>query len=97
MIHFAKGAPGSGKTSVSWFLSQKLGLARYDIDDDHLEKVWGCSVAKKLADVGDSKFVEMEGEALKLIQKETTVIALSGSNPLHEEAMTYIAKLGKIK
>ncbi len=42
------GPPGAGKTSTARFIASKLNIPVYDIDDDHLESVWKCSVAHKL-------------------------------------------------
>jgi shikimate kinase len=81
------GPPGGGKTSLAKVLSRHLSLSIYDIDDDHLEQVWGCTVASKLTQLGDDLFVQAEGEALCLVKKTRTVISLSGSNPLHEAGM----------
>jgi len=55
------GLPGAGKTSIGRVLSEHLKAPVYDVDDDHLEDVWGCSVADKLKDVGDVGFLEAEG------------------------------------
>jgi shikimate kinase len=90
------GPPGAGKTSCAKGLAVKLGLDVYDIDDDHLEKVWECPVSSKLKAVGDERFVELEGEALKLVKKSKTVIALTGSNPLHQESMDLIKQTGTV-
>jgi shikimate kinase len=43
------GPPGAGKSSAAKYLGRKLEMPVYDIDDDHLEQLWGCSVAEKLA------------------------------------------------
>lgn len=47
------GPPGAGKTSVGAVLSKKLNMDLYDIDNDHLETVWGTTVAAKLEELGD--------------------------------------------
>lgn len=33
----------------------------YDIDDDHLEKIWECSVSEKYSKLGYDDFIEAEG------------------------------------
>lgn len=76
-------------------MSTKLGMTWFDVDDDHLESIWKCSVAEKLSQVGDERFVELEGEALLLVRDKTkTIISLSGSNPLHFDSMKQISKTG---
>ena len=90
------GPPGAGKTTVSRMLGAHYDMPVYDIDDDHLEQIWGCPVAQKLADLGDEKFLDAEGEALLQLKKQDTIIALSGSNPLHPEAMEHICEQGTV-
>jgi shikimate kinase len=74
----------------------------YDVDDDHLEKDWGTTVADKLKELGDEAFIREEGgkgniysiESTKKINKTNTIISLTGSNPLHEEAINHIRRCG---
>jgi shikimate kinase len=77
-------------------LSERLSIPVYDIDDDHLEVLWGMTVAKKLADLGDEKFLEAEGEALLLLKKKNNIISLTGSNPLHARSMRHMRTLGTL-
>ena len=58
------GLPGAGKTSLGRRLSSLLSIPCIDVDDDILEPTWGCTVAEKLATVGDQKFLQAEEEAL---------------------------------
>ena len=59
------GLPGAGKTSLGRRLSSLLSIPCIDVDDDILEPTWGCTVAEKLAKVGDQKFLQAEEEALR--------------------------------
>lgn len=87
------GPPGSGKSTISANLSKKLGMPVLDVDD-HMEVVWGTTVANKLSELGDDKFLVAEAEiAMKLVEKNT-IISLSGSNPLDLEAMNHLKKDG---
>lgn len=86
------GSPGSGKSTIGKLLAKLLSLQFLDVDDDHLEKVWNCSVSKKLADVGDEQFIIEEGKAVMLIDRQNTVISTSGSTPLYKPAIDHLRK-----
>lgn len=88
------GAPGAGKTSVGKILGYKLGKPVIDIGDDVLEKVWGIPVTEKLAKVGDKSFLEEEGQAVCTLSTSGCVISLTGSNPLHSDAMMHLKRSG---
>lgn len=88
------GSPGAGKTSVGRMLGGQLGRKVIDVDDDVLENVWGMTVAEKLLQVGSDFFVEAEGRALLQFSSDNAVVSLSGSNPMHEEAMDHVKSLG---
>ncbi|XP_062848082.1 threonine synthase-like 1 [Trichomycterus rosablanca] len=88
------GAPGAGKTSVGRILADKLGKPVIDIDDDVLEKTWGIPVAEKLANVGDKAFLQEEGQAVCNFSASGCVISLTGSNPLHSDAMRHLKRFG---
>ena len=90
------GPPGGGKTSVGKVLGQLLSMPHYDVDDDHLEAYWKTTVSQKLAELGDEGFVEAEAEATMSINKQNTIISLSGSNPLHDKAMNHIRSQGVV-
>ncbi|KAL9960383.1 hypothetical protein ACROYT_G033834 [Oculina patagonica] len=90
------GSPGAGKTSVGRILGSRLGKEVIDVDDDVLENVWGMTVAEKLSQVGSDGFVEVEGQALLQFCPTDAVISLSGSNPMHKEAMDHVKSLGTV-
>eukprot|EP00475_Leptophrys_vorax_P009412 TRINITY_DN16262_c0_g3_i1.p1 TRINITY_DN16262_c0_g3~~TRINITY_DN16262_c0_g3_i1.p1 ORF type:complete len:784 (+),score=136.87 TRINITY_DN16262_c0_g3_i1:3086-5437(+) len=92
------GPPGSGKSTVAQLLSKQLGMPCYDIDNDHLEPLWGGSVGDKLAQLGDEGFLQAEAEATLQLPRNinNTIISLTGSNPLNEQAMSYVASLGHV-
>ncbi|XP_071340799.1 threonine synthase-like 1 isoform X1 [Trachinotus anak] len=90
------GPPGAGKTTVGRVVAHRLGLPVIDVDDDVLETTWKMPVAAKLASVGGERFLEEEGQALSNFSASGCVISLTGSNPLHAEAMQHISQNGLV-
>nr|XP_023679333.1 threonine synthase-like 1 isoform X1 [Paramormyrops kingsleyae]XP_023679335.1 threonine synthase-like 1 isoform X1 [Paramormyrops kingsleyae] len=88
------GPPGAGKTTVGRIIAQQLGRPAVDIDDDVLERQWGVSVADKLSAVGGQRFLEEEGAAVSNFSACGSVVSLTGSNPLHTEAMAHLRRTG---
>ena len=90
MIIILLGLPGCGKTTIGRYLAAELGYKWVDVDDHVLEPVWKCSVSAKLKEWGSLNFIKEEGKALLgavKVFRNDTVISLTGSNPLHDEAM----------
>lgn len=90
------GPPGAGKTTVGRIVARRLGLPVIDVDDDVLEVTWKMPVAAKLAAVGGQRFLEEEGRALCSFSASGSVVSLTGSNPLHAEAMRHIKQTGLV-
>lgn len=90
------GPPGAGKTTVGKIVAHKLGLPVIDVDDDVLEPTWKMPVSAKLAAVGGQRFLEEEGDALCNFSASGCVVSLTGSNPLHAEAMRHIRQNGVV-
>ncbi|XP_064606711.1 threonine synthase-like 1 [Liolophura sinensis] len=90
------GCPGSGKTTIGSLLSKQLGMWQLDIDNDHLEPLWGTTVAQKLSIVGEESFIQEEGKAVEQLNVSNRVISLSGSNPLHTASMTQLRESGTV-
>ncbi|XP_052676729.1 threonine synthase-like 1 isoform X3 [Crassostrea angulata] len=90
------GSPGSGKSTVARILAKKLNKPSIDIDNDILEPMWGVKISEKLKEKGSKHFIEEEGKALMTVKAENSIISLTGSNPLHDEAMRYIANTGYV-
>jgi len=89
------GLPGSGKTTVGQKLSTYFGTEWRDVDDHFLEKAWGCTIAEKLKELGDEKFLLSEEEALCNANfPEEGILSLTGSNPLGEKAMKKLKEAG---
>lgn len=49
-----------------------------------------------MSQVGGDRFVEEEGSAMLQFKVKNTVVALSGSNPMHYKAMDHIRRQGVI-
>ncbi|KAM4718281.1 threonine synthase-like 1 isoform 1-T2 [Anableps anableps] len=90
------GPPGAGKTTVGKIVALKLGLPAIDVDDDVLETMWKMPVAAKLAEVGGRRFLEEEGRTLCNFSASGCIISLTGSNPLHAEAMQHMKQNGLV-
>lgn len=90
------GPPGAGKTTVARELQSNWGLIWKDVDDDVLESTWGCSVAQKLENLGDKKFLQAEAEATQKILPFEGVLSLTGSNPMDDATMQYLSTLGPL-
>ncbi|XP_029384863.1 threonine synthase-like 1 [Echeneis naucrates] len=90
------GPPGAGKTTVGRIVAHRLGLPVIDVDDNILEKTWKMPVAAKLASVGGERFLEEEGQALCNFSASGCVVSLTGSNPLHAQAMQHIKQTGLV-
>ncbi|XP_077411098.1 threonine synthase-like 1 [Vanacampus margaritifer] len=90
------GPPGAGKTTVGRIVGGRLGLPAVDVDDDVLEATWKMPVAAKLAAVGGKRFLEEEGQLLCNFSASGCVLSLTGSNPLHTEAMRHVKLSGVV-
>ncbi|XP_051970351.1 threonine synthase-like 1 [Xyrauchen texanus] len=90
------GPPGAGKTCVGKIVGHMLGMPVIDIDDDVLEKTWSMSVSEKLFEVGGERFIEEEGQAVCNFTATESVISLTGSNPLHMDAMQHLKRSGLV-
>ncbi|KAL5013288.1 hypothetical protein ScPMuIL_007558 [Solemya velum] len=90
------GSPGCGKTTVGRLVAKRLGMAFVDVDDNHLEHVWGTTVAEKLEEVGSARFIEEEGNALLKLDVSNNVVSLTGSNPLHPTSMSHVSNSGLV-
>ena len=65
-----------------------------DVDDHWLEPRWKCSVASKLAELGDAGFLEAEGQELLAMNLDNHIVSLTGSNPLHQSSMEHLSRRG---
>lgn len=89
------GMPGSGKTTISKALGEKLLLPVIDLDVflvDHFQ----MSIAD-MFNIGEAYFRDRENEVCALVSsKENTIIACGGGVVLRPENITYLKQNGTV-
>ena len=89
---------GSGKTTVSEILSDRLDIDLLDTDAA-IEETEGRTISSIFEEDGEEAFRSMETELLDTIVKEhwrDMVISLGGGLPLREENRKLLLKAGKV-
>lgn len=74
------GPPGSGKSSIGRTLAASLNMPHLDVDDDWLEVQWKDTVANKLKEFGEDKFLEEEGKLLSVLARSFALPGLSSAS-----------------
>lgn len=87
------GMPGSGKTKIGKLLAEKLNMDFVDIDEYIIEQT-GRDTAEHLVELGDEAFLDFEANITKMLDKQNTVIASTGSVPLREDGIGHLRKNG---
>ena len=93
-----EGFMGSGKTTVSELLSEKLDLELIDTDEA-ISEAEGCSISEIFDVQGEQAFRDMETELIKMLVDEhvrETVISLGGGLPVRSENRELLKKCGKV-
>ncbi len=93
-----EGFMGSGKTTVSELLADKLSLDLIDTDEA-IEDTEGRTIKDIFAAYGEDAFRQMETELLSDIVKDhwrNMVISLGGGLPLREENRALLKEAGKV-
>ena len=93
-----EGFMGSGKTTVSEILSDKLDLELLDTDQA-IEAAEGTRISVIFAREGEEAFRAMETELLEMVVDDhlrDMVISLGGGLPLREENRALLKKAGKV-
>lgn len=85
------GYMGSGKSSVSKYLSKKYNLSHCDLDD-YIENQEGFSISEIFTNKGEIYFRKKENEYLKKIlsNDEYDLISLGGGTPCYANNMELI-------
>ena len=89
------GMPGAGKSSMGVVAAKMLGMDFVDADLI-IQNKFGRTLARLIEELGAEGFIEIEGETLREIACDHTVIATGGSAIYSEDAMQYLHDLGTI-
>lgn len=93
-----EGFMGSGKTTVSELLSEKLDLELIDTDEA-ISDAEGCSISEIFEVQGEQAFRDMETELIEMLVNDhvrETVISLGGGLPVREQNRELLKKCGKV-
>jgi shikimate dehydrogenase len=93
-----EGFMGSGKSTVSELLSEKLELELIDTDEA-IEEAEGRKISDIFEKDGEEAFRDMETELMEMVVSEhmrETVISLGGGLPVREKNRELLKKAGKV-
>ena len=86
---FLIGYMGSGKTSMGKLLATQLSYDFVDLDA-YIETKYHKTVSQIFAEMGESKFREIERKCLRLVGEfEKTIISTGGGSPCYFDNMEY--------
>lgn len=89
------GMPGSGKSTLGRILAENIGYDFIDTDNLILEH-YKRPLKELIEELGTEGFIKAEGEILKEINTDKTVIATGGSAIYNNEGMDHLKSIGKI-
>jgi len=89
------GMPGVGKSFIGKKIAGKLRYKFVDVDEV-IEKEKRLDLQKVLDELGEEKFIELEGKTILSLKGEGMVIAPGGSVVYSREAMDFLNKNSKI-
>ncbi len=93
-----EGFMGSGKSTVSELISDKLELELIDTDEA-IEEAEGRKISEIFEQDGEEAFRDMETELMEMVISEhmrETVISLGGGLPVREKNRELLKKVGKV-
>ena len=92
------GMPGAGKSFVGRRLAEKLGLDFLDVDRAIIEPTHGKPLQDILDEMGEQKFITMEGQAIIVgtIGKRDIVISPGGSVVYRPETMEHLTEISTV-
>ena len=83
MTIFLIGFMGSGKTTLGIELARCMDMPFIDLDE-FIEEQCGATINEIFATVGEARFREIEGEALRRVAGDDAVVATGGGTPLRQ-------------
>ncbi len=90
---FLVGYMCSGKTTLGRELAALMGVDFYDLDE-MIEEYAEMRATEIFAQLGESRFREMEREALRRVAGEPAVVACGGGTPCYGDNMALMNRLG---
>lgn len=91
---FLLGYMGCGKTTLGEELARQMGLRYIDLDD-YIEDRQGMSITEIFKEMGEGRFRELEGDALRDVAAMTDVIVgCGGGTPCHGDNMALMNQSG---
>lgn len=89
------GMPGSGKSTLGRILAENIGYDFIDTDNLIMEH-YNRPLKELIEEFGTEGFIKAEGEILKQINTDKTVIATGGSAVYSCEGMEHLKSIGKV-
>ncbi|QQG37763.1 MAG: AAA family ATPase [Candidatus Kaiserbacteria bacterium] len=91
------GMAGAGKSHVGRRLAERLGYEFLDIDT-YLENQYGKELEKIVEELGDERFIDVEGKAIieATNGRDAHVFSPGGSSVYEPEAMDHLGKISRI-
>lgn len=89
------GMPGAGKSSIGVVLAKILNYNFVDVDIV-IQQRHGQTLQQLIDTLGTEKFINLEGEALKSLDYQHTIISTGGSAVYSPEGMAHLAQNSRI-
>jgi shikimate kinase len=87
------GYRGSGKTTVSEWIAEYLGMPCIDTDDKVLEHLGMATVQSVWDEEGEARWREVEAEIIPALLQEDAVVSLGGGSPMAESVQDALKKV----
>ena len=87
------GYRGSGKTTISEWIAQYLGMPCIDTDVKVLEHLGMSSVQSVWDEEGEARYREVEAEIIPALLQKDAVVSLGGGSPMSESVQEALKKV----